>query len=189
MSMTSSPFPSNMIFTRFLPISCRSPFTVPIQTLPLTLVSLCASRGFRIPTPWFIARAAISTSGTKTSLFLNFTPITFNPASRPSSRICCAGIPSSIACCTSSFAAFALPACTFPEISCNNSCCVMALLSSYFSLCSLRSVAALVPVGIIHDCRADIALDACTMASMFSFGVCGATRQPVPRIIGPVVSR
>ena len=37
-STTSSPLPSNMIFTRFLPMSCMSPRTVPRQTRPIVSV-------------------------------------------------------------------------------------------------------------------------------------------------------
>src|SRR5580693_297189 len=34
-SITSNPAPSNMMFTRFLPMSCTSPLTVPMTTLPI----------------------------------------------------------------------------------------------------------------------------------------------------------
>ena len=65
----------------------------------------------------FMARAATSTSGTKTSLFLNFSPMTLIPLRRPSLRICSTGIPSSIACCTSCLTILALPFCRFSEMS------------------------------------------------------------------------
>ena len=66
MSYTSKPAPSAIMQTRFLPMSCRSPRTVPISSAPTRFVvlSLAESSGLRTPMPAFIARAAISTSGT-----------------------------------------------------------------------------------------------------------------------------
>ena len=116
-SMTSRPLPSIIIFTRFLPMSWRSPWTVPMHTLPEALTPASASRGFKSWAPMFMARAATSTSGTKTSLFLNFSPTTFMPLKSPSSRICSTGMPWSMACWTSSFTTLALPFCRFSEIS------------------------------------------------------------------------
>ena len=109
-SMTSRPLPSSISLTRFLPMSCRSPCTVPMQTLPEALTPASARSGLSSAMPWFMARAAIRTSGTKTSLFLNFSPMTFMPSRRPFSRISCAGTPSSIACWTRPLTIFALPA-------------------------------------------------------------------------------
>ncbi len=86
-----------------------------MTTVPLFWAFPAANRGLRISIPAFIARAAMSTSGTKTSLFLNFTPITFIPSSSPWSRISSAPIPSSTACCTSSLTSLAFPFCRNSE--------------------------------------------------------------------------
>ena len=68
-------------------------FTVPMHTRPLAFRPLSASRGLSREAPIFMARAATRTSGTKTSLFLNFSPTTFMTLSRPSYRSCWAGMP------------------------------------------------------------------------------------------------
>jgi len=66
-SMTRNPAPFHIKATRFLPMSCRSPRTVPIRSVPTRLppASFAAVRsGFSTAIPAFMARAAISTSGT-----------------------------------------------------------------------------------------------------------------------------
>ena len=81
-STTSKPLPSSIILTRFLPMSCRSPLTVPMQALPTVVTPASARKGFSLARPLFMARAAIMTSGTKTSSRLNFSPTVFMPSSR-----------------------------------------------------------------------------------------------------------
>jgi len=63
-STTSYPAPPSIIATRFFPMSCRSPLTVPISTLPAVRSPEATSYGCRIPRPPCIARAATSISGT-----------------------------------------------------------------------------------------------------------------------------
>ena len=65
--MTRKPAPSNMMFTRFLPMSCTSPLTVPITTVPIVSAPVSASSGRRISSAPAIALPAISISGTKKS--------------------------------------------------------------------------------------------------------------------------
>ena len=57
-----NPAPSPIIHTRFLPISCKSPLTVPMTIVAVEVAapSLIKS-GFRTAIPAFMARAAIST--------------------------------------------------------------------------------------------------------------------------------
>ncbi|GAI71409.1 unnamed protein product [marine sediment metagenome] len=57
------PPPSSIIPTKFLPISCKSPCTVPIIILPLVSAPDSESRGFIMSIAACIALAAISTSG------------------------------------------------------------------------------------------------------------------------------
>ena len=78
--------------------AAKSTKTVPMHTLPAASTPASAISGFSSWAPMFMARAATSTSGTNTSLFLNFSPMTPMPLSSPSSRICCTGMPSSMAC-------------------------------------------------------------------------------------------
>ena len=61
--------PLSIMATRFLPMSWRSPCTVPITAVYFGLMPAAASSGSRMPMHSFIARAAINISGTKTSLF------------------------------------------------------------------------------------------------------------------------
>ena len=44
-SITSKPAPSSMMLTRFLPMSCTSPLTVPIRNLPIVSTPVSASSG------------------------------------------------------------------------------------------------------------------------------------------------
>ena len=64
-SWTVKPAPSSMMLTRFLPMSCTSPLTVPITKVPIGLAPVSASSGRRMLSAPCIARAAISISGTK----------------------------------------------------------------------------------------------------------------------------
>src|SRR5512137_1079070 len=79
--------------TRFLPMSWRSPLTVPMTTMPRGLTPALARWGSSLASPAFMARAATRTSGMKTSLFLNWTPRRSIPGMSPSFRIVPAGIP------------------------------------------------------------------------------------------------
>ena len=83
-SITSKPALSNIIPTRFLPMSWRSPLTVPITMVPSVGRSVSAINGLTMAIPAFMARAAINTSGTNISPFLNFSPTTFMPLNNPS---------------------------------------------------------------------------------------------------------
>ncbi len=73
-SITSNPAPSNMMFTRFLPMSCTSPLTVPMTILPIVAAPVSASSGRRISSAPAIALPAISISGTKKSPRSNRAP-------------------------------------------------------------------------------------------------------------------
>ena len=66
-SITSKPAPSSMMLTRFLPMSCTSPLTVPIRNLPIVCTPVSASSGRSTSIAPAIARPAISISGTKKS--------------------------------------------------------------------------------------------------------------------------
>ena len=74
--------------------------TVAMITLPSAPVEPDARCGFRTSTPFFIARAATSISGTKISPFLNFSPTTDIALIIPSFRIATGSSPSSMASCT-----------------------------------------------------------------------------------------
>jgi hypothetical protein len=93
------PAPSAIIPTRPLPMSCRSPFTVPITITGEMLASplRSVSSGLSTAMPAFMARAASSTSGTKMRLCLKSSPTTRMPAMSPSSSTCMAGRPSASA--------------------------------------------------------------------------------------------
>ena len=64
-STTSKPAPSSIMHTRFLPMSWRSPFTVPATTRPAGFTSVATSFGRRMASASFIARAEMSISGRK----------------------------------------------------------------------------------------------------------------------------
>jgi len=84
-SCTVNPATSNIILTRFLPMSWMSPSTVPMTTVPLIIFSasilMCGRRRLRPP---YSASAHISTSGTKYSPLAKYSPTTSIPAARPS---------------------------------------------------------------------------------------------------------
>src|SRR5579862_8315299 len=73
-SMTWNPAPSNMMLTRFLPMSCTSPLTVPITIVPMVSTPVSASSGRRISSAPAIALPAMSISGTKKSPRSNLAP-------------------------------------------------------------------------------------------------------------------
>ena len=109
MSWTSKPAPSAIMQTRFFPMSWRSPRTVPINSTPVrdTPLSFELSSGLSTAIPAFMARAAISTSGTYRTLCLKSSPTTLMPAIKPSVRISCTGRPparASFVICSTSFA-------------------------------------------------------------------------------------
>jgi hypothetical protein len=73
-SITSKPAPSSMMLTRFLPMSCTSPLTVPIRNLPTVSTPVSASSGRNRSMAPAIARPEISISGTKKSPRSNRAP-------------------------------------------------------------------------------------------------------------------
>src|SRR5450830_1878363 len=111
-STTSKPAPCSIIPTRFLPMSCRSPLTVPITTLPLDRLSPAVSSGLISPRPACIALAAISISGMKNSRLENFSPTTSIAGISASSSRDCGPSPASSACWVNSFTLAALPSIT-----------------------------------------------------------------------------
>jgi 5-methyltetrahydrofolate--homocysteine methyltransferase len=84
-SCTTNPAPLNIMIHKFFPISCKSPFTVPIITIPAGGMSEAERIGSICTIPAFIALAEIRTSGTKIMLSLNFIPTIAIPAIKPSS--------------------------------------------------------------------------------------------------------
>ena len=96
-SMTSTPLPSSMIFTRFLPMSCISPRTVPMQARPTVLAFPPVISGFSSPSAAVMHRAAISISGTKARLAEKASPRSFMPRISPPDRISCGVRPCSSA--------------------------------------------------------------------------------------------
>ena len=75
-SITSNPALSSIIITKFLPISCKSPATVPIIIFPAETALSPTNNGFKTSTPFCIARAATNISGTNISFFVNLSPTT-----------------------------------------------------------------------------------------------------------------
>ena len=62
---TLKPAPSSIMATRFLPMSWRSPWAVPITTVPrYSFVAAAVRSGLRRSRPAYIARAESSTCGT-----------------------------------------------------------------------------------------------------------------------------
>src|SRR5512143_2753363 len=96
--------------TRFLPMSWRSPLTVPITTTPRGLTPALARWGSSLASPAFMARAATRTSGMKTSLALNWTPRRSMPGIRPSFKMVPAGVPAARARSTSASTSAFFPA-------------------------------------------------------------------------------
>ena len=96
-STTSSPLPSIMILTRFLPMSCISPRTVPRQTRPIVSLLSPVMYGLSSSVAAAMQRAAMSISGTKARLAEKSSPRMVMPRTRPSVRISCAPCPLSSA--------------------------------------------------------------------------------------------
>ena len=82
-SMTWNPAPSNMMFTRFLPMSWTSPLTVPTTMVPM-LAPVSASSGRSSSSAPAIALPAISISGTKKSPRSNRAPTSSSDGMRAS---------------------------------------------------------------------------------------------------------
>ena len=62
---TLNPAPSSIMATRFFPMSCRSPWAVPITTVPgYSSAAAWVSSGFSRSSPAYMARAESSTWGT-----------------------------------------------------------------------------------------------------------------------------
>ncbi len=78
-------------------MSCRSPLTVPITTLPIGSMPDADRIGSMCAIPAFMARAQASTSGTKMKFSRNLMPTMAMPAIRPSSMTSSAVCPSSSA--------------------------------------------------------------------------------------------
>ena len=98
-STTLKPLLSSIMATRFLPISCRSPATVPIITLPAVGISAPPSFSFASSTPAFIAWADIIISGTNISPSLKRSPTSLIPGINPSLMTFMASSPASSSCC------------------------------------------------------------------------------------------
>ena len=95
-SITLNPAPSNIIFTRFLPMSCTSPLTVPIRKVPTVSAPVRASRGRRTLSAPDIAFPEMSISGTKKSPRSNRAPTSSREGINASKRIALGVIPSAI---------------------------------------------------------------------------------------------
>ncbi len=75
-STMSKPELSSIMTTRFLPMSCKSPATVPMIQVPNEEEESPAMIGFKTSTPFDMALAAINISGTKISPLENLSPTT-----------------------------------------------------------------------------------------------------------------
>ena len=116
-SATSKPLDSIIMRTRFLPMSCMSPFTVPMTALPSGSAPASARWGFSTSVPAAMARAATSISGTNTSPALNLSPITPMAGTSAPFRMASGSTPSASACSTSGATSFFFPRCTALEMS------------------------------------------------------------------------
>ena len=92
-STTSTPLPSSMIFTRFLPMSCMSPRTVPMQARPTVRPASPVISGFSSASAAVMQRAAMSISGTKARLAEKSSPSRFMPCISPPDRMSCGATP------------------------------------------------------------------------------------------------
>ena len=108
-SMTSKPAPSSMMLTRFLPMSCTSPLTVPIRNLPTVSTPVSASSGRSRSIAPAIARPAISISGTKKSPRSNRAPTSSSEGISASKSRVCGSMPSASPSSVSSSTRGALP--------------------------------------------------------------------------------
>ena len=77
---TSKPLFDSTMSTRFLPMSCTSPFTVASSTLPRDDEAVFSMCGSRKVTAAFITSADCSTSATISLLSLNSRPTSLIPA-------------------------------------------------------------------------------------------------------------
>ena len=116
-SMTSKPAPFSMIPTRFFPMSCRSPCTEPITTLPIVGIPSLTNNGLSKSIPAHIAFAARSTSGRKISWALYFLPIMSMPFMSPLSSMIFGDMFFSIACFVNINTFSLSPRCRYSEIS------------------------------------------------------------------------
>ena len=119
-STISIPAPSIIILTKFLPISCKSPFTVPITALPIGSTPSAFKDGAKTLSPACIALAAINISGTYICPSLNLSPISPIAAIKPLFNISAGFKPCSKASLTNCFDCFPLPFCTANESSLNS---------------------------------------------------------------------
>ena len=85
-STTSKPAPSIIIPTRFFPISCMSPLTVPMTIFPTLGAPVAIRSGFKIAIPPFIEFADNRTSGTKSIPSLKSFPTIVIPPTSASVR-------------------------------------------------------------------------------------------------------
>ena len=111
-SITSKPPPSSIDATRFLPMSCRSPFTVPITTRPTGSVPAAASSGRTISIDAFMARAESSISGTKYSSHSKRRPTSSMAGTRYPVTIASGVTPSAMAAFVTAAAVFQSPSIT-----------------------------------------------------------------------------
>ena len=82
-SYTAYPLFWNMVFTRFLPMSCTSPYTVPSTSLPLLAPPSSFTRYLSSsPTAAFMHSADFRTNGSISSPAPNLSPTSFMAGSR-----------------------------------------------------------------------------------------------------------
>ena len=133
-SITSKPAPSSMIFTRFLPISCTSPLTVPIKKVPTVSAPVSASNGRKTLSAPDIALPEISISGTKKSPRSKRAPTSSNAGISASKRMALGVIPSAMPWLVSSRTAGAFPTRVSSKSALIISSCVMPHLSFHRGL-------------------------------------------------------
>ena len=117
-SITSKPAPESIMMQRFFPMSCRSPFTVPMITVPAGSTPEAERIGSIWAIPAFMARAQASTSGTKMKFSRNLIPTMPIPAISASSMISRASVPSSSACAVSASTVSLSPSISAAAMSC-----------------------------------------------------------------------
>ncbi len=88
---TRKPLLVRMMSTRFLPMSCTSPFTVASTMVPLALPSLFSMWGSKKETAAFMVWADCNTKGNCISPLPNSSPTTRIPSSS-SSLMMCSGV-------------------------------------------------------------------------------------------------
>ena len=142
-SITVKPAPSNMMFTKFLPISWTSPFTVPIRQVPMVSAPVWARSGrstFKAPD---MAFPEINISGTKKSPRSKRAPTSSSAGINASKRIDDGVMPSAIPLLVSSSTAGAFPT----RVSSNRPLRISSwlMLRLPFQLVYLRRSASLIP--------------------------------------------